>query len=360
MLPRARCTGLGQSVSTSSRDGQGRRAGGARLPEPACTARPRHLRRAGTDHARASTGSLVLVGRPPTVAHGCGTLGTARVGRPIRRAPPGHCAGRRMGDALPFVRGRRPRGPKRQPDPAHARSVRPVLGVQRPTRPTGDHGGERVGRNAVHDGGAQVLHVQRRRTSPRSRAPVQGPRQARADAADDKFAGRRRASDASTGRAIARFPCHRTSKLAGNPLANFASFLSRSWRRHDFEWGRADAGAALIQVLPTSIQTDRRRIRTRIQKVLDKVLGRTRNKIQSMYATLDGGNRHCRPAARGCSRWSPGGVWAPNGALAVTGSATKDDEPRPPPAARPTPRWCGEPGAIRAASSCARSWSCIP
>lgn len=39
------------------------------------------------------------------------------------------------------------------------------------------------------------------------------------------------------------------SKLAGNSLGNFAGFLSAQWRTHDWDWGRADAGAALIGVI---------------------------------------------------------------------------------------------------------------
>ncbi len=39
------------------------------------------------------------------------------------------------------------------------------------------------------------------------------------------------------------------SKLAGNQLANFAGFLSADWRTHDWQWGRLDAGAALLQTL---------------------------------------------------------------------------------------------------------------
>lgn len=39
------------------------------------------------------------------------------------------------------------------------------------------------------------------------------------------------------------------SKLAGNQLGNFAGFLSATWRVHDWEWGRADAGAALIAMI---------------------------------------------------------------------------------------------------------------
>lgn len=39
------------------------------------------------------------------------------------------------------------------------------------------------------------------------------------------------------------------SKLAGNQLANFAGFLAADWRAHDWQWGRMDAGAALLQTL---------------------------------------------------------------------------------------------------------------
>jgi len=39
------------------------------------------------------------------------------------------------------------------------------------------------------------------------------------------------------------------SKLAGNQLANFAGFLSADWRTHDWQWGRLDAGAALLRTL---------------------------------------------------------------------------------------------------------------
>ncbi len=69
--------------------------------------------------------------------------------------------------------------------------------------------------------------------------------QARADAVDDaedRHSGGPRAQPAGP-RPDAR------SKLAGNQLFNFAGFLSEEWREHDFAWGRADAGAALLRML---------------------------------------------------------------------------------------------------------------
>ena len=174
--------------------------------------------------------------------------------------------------------------------------------------------------------------------------------QARADAADDKFAGRRRASDADTDVPSPASPVTAQSKLAGNQLANFASFLSRSWRRHDFEWGRADAGAALIRVLrDLDPQTDPKKDPHKDPKVLDEVLGRARNKIQSMYATLDRRKFGIAdlPAPRLFALVTRLVLGIQRGLWPSLGRRHEDDEPSPGhPAARPTPRWVRWLGAI--------------
>lgn len=69
-------------------------------------------------------------------------------------------------------------------------------------------------------------------------------KQGRAQAIDAALAGRREPEPISDDDAL-----NAQSKLAGNQLANFAGFLSADWRAHDWQWGRLDAGAALLSAL---------------------------------------------------------------------------------------------------------------
>lgn len=68
--------------------------------------------------------------------------------------------------------------------------------------------------------------------------------QGRAHAIDAALAQRRTPEPISDADAL-----NAQSKLAGNQLANFAGFLAADWRTHDWQWGRMDAGAALLQTL---------------------------------------------------------------------------------------------------------------
>jgi predicted acylesterase/phospholipase RssA len=68
--------------------------------------------------------------------------------------------------------------------------------------------------------------------------------QGRAHAIDAALAQRRAPEPISDADAL-----NAQSKLAGNQLANFAGFLAADWRTHDWQWGRMDAGAALLQTL---------------------------------------------------------------------------------------------------------------
>lgn len=59
----------------------------------------------------------------------------------------------------------------------------------------------------------------------------------------------KRITEASV-RSVASRPLLRaTTKLAGSELANFSGFLSKDWREHDWQWGRADAASALTRML---------------------------------------------------------------------------------------------------------------
>ncbi|GAB2761845.1 hypothetical protein GCM10027020_12680 [Nocardioides salsibiostraticola] len=68
--------------------------------------------------------------------------------------------------------------------------------------------------------------------------------QGRAHSIDAALAGRRTPEPIGEEEAL-----NAKSKLAGNQLANFAGFLSAEWRTHDWQWGRLDAGAALLRTL---------------------------------------------------------------------------------------------------------------
>jgi patatin-related protein len=75
---------------------------------------------------------------------------------------------------------------------------------------------------------------------------------------------------------------HARSKLAGNQLANFAGFLSVEWRKHDWRWGRADAGAALFRMLegmPPVSRIDQRRA--------DLALAQARQEVAKLTVDLD-------------------------------------------------------------------------